>query len=154
MSSAKPDTPSPSDAKAERAALDRVSHGYAPDGKAAPPPPVPLEKIVGDVVDNVTATAKAEFALIEARGELALHGASRAAIWGGVAATAAGVALLALAFGAILALSPLVGPLLATLIVVSVLLAIAGGAAWRAHIGYGDIRTALRRDLTNEGIDD
>jgi hypothetical protein len=154
MSSAKPDTPSPSDALAEQAALDRVSHGYAPDGKAATPPPVPLEKIVGDVIDNVTATAKAEFALIEARGELALHGASRAAIWGGVAATAAGVALLALAFGAILALSPHVGPLLATLIVVSVLLAIAGGAAWRAHIGYGDIRTALRRDLTNEGIDD
>lgn len=118
------------------------------------PPPVPLEQIVGDVVDNLSATAKAEFALIEARSELALHGASRAAIWGGVAATAAGVALLALAFGAILALSPRVGPLLATLIVVTVLLIIAGAAAWRAHIGYGDIRTALRRDLTGEGFDD
>ena len=41
-----------------------------------------LEEIVGDVVDNLSATARAEFALIEARGELALHGASRAAIWG------------------------------------------------------------------------
>lgn len=138
---------------AERS-FDGISHGYAPDGRPVEPPPVPLEKIVGDVVDNLSATARAEFALIEARGELALHGASRAAIWGGVAATAAGVALLALAFGAILALSPLVGPLLATLIVVSVLLIIAGGAAWRAQIGYGDIRTALRRDLTNEGLDD
>jgi hypothetical protein len=134
--------------------FDRVSHGYAPDGRPLAPPPVPLEQIIGDVVDNVSATAKAELALIEARGELALHGASRAAIWGGVAATAAGVALLALAFGAILALSPHIGPLLATLIVVGVLLAIAASAAWRAHLSYGDIRTALRRDLVNEGIDD
>lgn len=134
--------------------FDGISHGYAPDGRAVEPPPVPLDKIVGDVVDNLSATARAELALLEARGELALHGASRAAIWGGVAATAAGVALLALAFGAILALSPHLGPLLATLIVVAVLLAIAGGAAWRAHIGYGDIRTALRRDLTGEGFDD
>ncbi|RYD42381.1 MAG: phage holin family protein [Sphingomonadales bacterium] len=134
--------------------FDGVSHGYAPDGHPVAPPPVPLEKIVGDVVDNLSATARAELALIEARGELALHGASRAAIWGGIAATAAGVALLALAFGAILALSPLVGPLLATLIVVGVLLVIAAFAGWRAQLSYGDIRTALRRDLTNEGMDD
>ena len=71
----------------------------------------------------------------------------------GTGATAAGVALLALAFGAILALSPHLGPLLATLIVVGFLLAIAALAGWRAHLSYGDIRTALRRDLTNEGID-
>lgn len=115
---------------------------------------MPLDKIVGDVVDNLSATARAEFALIEARGELALHGASRAAIWGGVAATAAGVALLALAFGAILALSPELGPLLATLVVVSALLVIAAIAGWRARRHYGDIRTAFRSDLTNEGIDD
>ncbi len=115
---------------------------------------MPLEQIVGDVVDNLSATARAELALIEARGELALHGASRAAIWGGVAASAAGVAMLALAFGAILALSPQIGPLLATLLVVSGLLAIAALAGWRAHRHYGDIRTAFRSDLTNEGIDD
>lgn len=150
MAASDPNPPPPSAAPS----FDGISHGYAPDGPPVAPPPVPLEQIVGDVVDNLSATARAEFALIEARGELALHGASRAAIWGGVAATAAGVALLALAFGAILALSPQVGPLLATLIVVTVLLAIAGGAAWRAHISYGDIRTALRRDLTNEGFDD
>ncbi len=150
MPSTDPHTPPASDARS----FDGISHGYAPDGPPVAPPPVPLEQIVGDVVDNLSATAKAEFALIEARSELALHGASRAAIWGGVAATAAGVALLALAFGAILALSPRVGPLLATLIVVTVLLIIAGAAAWRAHIGYGDIRTALRRDLTGEGFDD
>ena len=148
-----PSDPDISPASDERS-FDGISHGYAPDGRPFTPPPVPLEKLVDDVVDNLSATARAELALIEARGELALHGASRTAIWGGVAATAAGVALLALAFGAILALSPQVGPLMATLIVVCVLLAVAAFAGWRAQLGYGDIRTALRRDLTNEGIDD
>lgn len=134
--------------------FDGISHGYAPDGRPVAPPPVPLEKIVGDVVDNLSATARAELALIEARGELALHGISWTAAWGTIAACALGIAMLALAFGAILALAPQVGPLLATLIVVSALLAIAGFAGWRAQRSYGDIRTALRRDLTNEGVDD
>ena len=150
MPSADPNIPPTPDARS----FDGVSHGYAPDGRSAGPPPEPLSRIVGDVVDNFSATAKAELELLEARSELALHGASRAAIWGGVAATAAGVALLALAFGAILVLSPHIGPLLATIVVVAVLLAIAAFAAWRAQLGYGDIRTALRRDLTNEGPDD
>lgn len=134
--------------------FDRVSHGYAPDGRPLAPPPVPLEKIVGDVVDNLSATAKAEFTLLEARGELALHGATWTAAWGTIAACALGIAMLALAFGAILALAPHVGPFVATLIVVAALLVVAGFAGWRAQKSYGDIRTALRRDLTNEGIDD
>ncbi|PQM27142.1 hypothetical protein CVO77_19565 [Sphingopyxis lindanitolerans] len=134
--------------------FDGVSHGYAPDGRPVAPPPVPLEKIVDDVIDNLSATAKAELALLEARGELALHGATWTAAWGVIAACALGVAMLALAFGAILALAPHVGPLLATLIVVAVLLLLAAAAGWRAQRSYGDIRTALRRDLTNEGSDD
>ena len=134
--------------------FDGISHGYAPDGRPVAPPPVPLETIVGDVIDNLSATARAELALIEARGELALHGISWTAAWGTIAACALGIAMLALAFGAILALAPQIGPLLATLIVVSALLAIAGFAGWRAQRSYGDIRTALRRDLTNEGVDD
>lgn len=150
MPPVKPDSPAPSDA----GTLDRVSHGYAPGGPAVTPPPVPLEKIVGDVVDNVSAAAKAELALLEARGELALHGATWTAAWGTIAACALGVAMLALAFGAILALAPHVGPLLATLIVVAALLLIAAFAGWRARSSYGDIRTALRRDLAGEGIDD
>ncbi len=145
-----PKTPPTSDARS----FDGISHGYAPDGRPLAPPPVPLEKIVGDVVDNLSATAKAELALLEARTELALHGASWTAGWGAVAASALGIAMLALAFGAILALAPHVGPVVATLIVVAVLLAIAAFAGWRAQRSYGDIRTALRRDLTNEGIDD
>lgn len=150
MPATKPETPAPND----QGTLDRVSHGYAPDGRPVTPPPVPLDKIVGDVVDHVQATVKAEMALLEARGELALHGITWSATWGAVAATALGVALLALAFGAILALSPQVGPLLATLIVVAVLVAIAAFAGWRARSSYADIRTAFRRDLTGEQGDE
>ncbi|WP_077148316.1 phage holin family protein [Sphingopyxis sp. KK2] len=149
MPDAKPESPAP-----DEGALNRVSHGYAPDGRPIAPPPVPLEKIIDDVVDNFQATAKAELALLEARGELALHGATWAASWGAVAASALGVAMLALAFGAILALTPQVGPLLATLIVVGVLLLIAAFAGWRAKASYADIRTALRRNLVDEESDD
>ena len=147
-----PDSDTPPQGEAR--AYDRVSHGYAPDGRPVAPPPVPLKDIVDEVVENLSATAKAEIALIEARSELALHGVSWTAGWGAVAASAAGIAMLALAFGAILVLLPHVGPLLATLIVVGVLLAIAAFAGWRAQVAYGDIRTALRRDLTNEEPDD
>lgn len=138
----------------DESGLDRVSHGYAPDGQPKMVPPVPLEDIVGDVIDTLSESAKAEFALIEARGELALHGVTWAATWGTIAASALGVAMLALAFGAILALAPHVGPFLATLIVVAVLVVLAAFAGWRAQRSYADIRTAFRRDLTNEGIDD
>lgn len=154
MPDAKPESPAPSDARSDEGALNRVSHGYAPDGRPIAPPPVPLEKIIDDVVDNFQATARAELALLEARGELALHGATWAASWGAVAASALGVAMLALAFGAILALTPQVGPLLATLIVVGVLLLIAAFAGWRAKASYADIRTALRRNLIDEESDD
>ena len=148
-------TPPPTSASApDPHGFGGVSHGYAPDGRPITPPPVPLEKIVDDVIDNLSATAKTELALLEARGELALHGASWAAAWGAIAASALGIAMLALAFGAILVLAPHIGPLLATLIVVGVLLAIAAFAGWRAQRSYGDIRTALRRDLTSERGDD
>jgi hypothetical protein len=150
LASAEPNTPPPPDARS----FDGVSHGYAPDGRPLTPPPVPLEQIVGDVVDNLSATAKAELALLEARSELALHGATWTAAWGTVAASALGIAMLALAFGAILALAPHVGPFVATLIVVAALLVVAGFAGWRAQQSYGDIRTALRSDLTKERIDD
>lgn len=153
MPSAKADTPAPSDALADRAALDRVSHGYAPDGKASTPPPVPLEKIVGDVVDNVTAAAEAELTLLKARGALAYHGVGWTSAWGFIAAAALVVALLALAFGAILVLAQHVGPLLATLIVFAVLLMIAAFAGWRARLNYGDVKTAFRDDLLARGED-
>jgi hypothetical protein len=117
------------------------------------PPPVPLETIVRDVVDNLSATAKAELALLEARGTLAGHGIKWASAWGFVAACALLVAMLAVAFGAILVLAPHVGPLLATLIVFASLLALAAFAGWRAKVSAGDVRTAFRSDLMPEEED-
>lgn len=149
MQPSKPESPAPSD----QAALDRVSHGYAPDGRPVTPPPVPLEKIVGDVVDNLQAAAEAEVALLKARGALAYHGVGWTSAWGFVAACALLVAMLALAFGALLVLAQYVGPSLATLIVFAVLLAIAAFAGWRARLSYADIKAAFRDDLLAKGDD-
>ncbi|KQZ61418.1 hypothetical protein ASD67_19540 [Sphingopyxis sp. Root1497] len=149
MSPPKPDTPAPS----EEGAFNRVSHGYAPDGRPVAPPPVPLEKIVGDVVDNLQAAAEAEVALLKARGALAYHGVGWTSAWGFVAGSALVVAMLALAFGAILVLAVQVGPLLATLIVVSALLLVAAFAGWRAKLSYGDVKAAFRDDFLARGDD-
>lgn len=131
--------------------LDGVSHGYAPQGAASEEAPVPLRDLVRNLVDEANATMKAEVALLKARGELAAQGAKSASIWGAIALVTASVAALAFAFGAILALATLVGPLAATAIVVIVFLLIAGFAAWRAKIGVSDISTALRNNLLGEG---
>ncbi|OHD04417.1 phage holin family protein [Sphingopyxis sp. OPL5] len=149
MSPPKPDTPAPS----EEGPFNRVSHGYAPDGRPVAPPPVPLEKIVGDVVDNLQAAAEAEVALLKARGALAYHGVGWTSAWGFVAGSALVVAMLALAFGAILVLAVQVGPLLATLIVVSALLLVAAFAGWRAKLSYGDVKAAFRDDFLARGDD-
>lgn len=147
MSSSETDTPPAPDQRS----FDGVSHGYAPDGRPVTPPPVPLEKIVGDVVDNLQATAEAELTLLKARGALAYHGVGWTSAWGFVAACALLVAMLALAFGAILVLAQHLGPLLATLIVFATLLALAAFAGWRARLSYGDVKAAFRDDLLAKG---
>lgn len=148
MSPSEPDTP-PTPGRS----FDGVSHGYAPDGRPIAPPPVPLEKIVGDVVDDLQATAAAELTLLKARGALAYHGVGWTSAWGFVAACALLVAMLALAFGAILVLAQHIGPLLATLIVFAVLLAVATIAGWRARLSYDDVKAAFRDDLLARGDD-
>lgn len=144
-----PETPPAPDQRS----FDGISHGYAPDGRPVSPPPVPLEKIVGDVVDNLQATAEAELALLKARGALAYHGVGWTSAWGFVAACALLVAMLALAFGAILVLAQHIGPLLATLAVVAALLLVAAVSGWRARLSYGDVKAAFRDDLLAKGDD-
>jgi hypothetical protein len=148
LSPSEPDTP-PTAGRS----FDGVSHGYAPDGRPVAPPPVPLEKIVGDVVDDLQAAAAAELTLLKARGALAYHGVGWTSAWGFVAACALLVAMLALAFGAILVLAQHIGPLLATLIVFAVLLAVAAIAGWRARLSYDDVKAAFRDDLLARGDD-
>lgn len=150
MSTNEPDTSN----QTQQRGFDGVSHGYAPGGRPAATPSVPLDKVVRDVVDNLSETAKAELALLEARGALAGHGIKWASAWGFVAACALLVAMLAVAFGAILVLAPHVGPLFATLIVVAALVALAAFAGWRAKQSAEDVRIAFRSDLSNEGESD
>ena len=127
-----------------------MSHGYAPEGRAEAPPSEPLDAIVRDLAANISATAKSEMALLEARGSLAWHAVKWASAWGFFAACALAVAMLAIAFGAIMVLAPLVGPLAATLIVVAALMVLALFTGWRASRHWRDLRTALRRDLVHE----
>ncbi|HMO76964.1 MAG TPA: phage holin family protein [Sphingopyxis sp.] len=146
-------SPDPDATASDDRGLGRVSHGYAPGGPADAPPPVPLSDIVRDVVDDLQATAKAELALLEARGAVAGHGIKWASVWGFIAACALLVAMLAVAFGAILALMPHVGALLATLIVFAALILLAAFAGWRAKRSADDIRAAFRSDLMPEEED-
>lgn len=130
---------------------DGLSHGYAPHGATPDEAPAPLVDIVNNLVDNAKATAQAEVDLLKARGEIAAQGAKTVSIWAVVALMTAFVALIAFAFGVILALATLVGPLAATGIVVAVLLVICLLAASRAKVGVSDIKVAFRKDLFGEG---
>jgi hypothetical protein len=135
--------------------FDTISHGYAPDGAAQggepQEAPMPLKHILRDVMDQASATAKAEITLLKARGDLAKKGVTTISIWGVAALILLAVALLAFAVGMILALATLIGPLLATLVVTAVLLLLAGLAGLRAKSGVSDMQIALRRDVSGEG---
>lgn len=135
--------------------FESISHGYAPDGAshshAPQEAPIPFSDLVRDVLDNASNTAKAEVALLKARGELAKQGTKTMSLWGIVAAIAAFVALLTFAIGMVLSLSTIMGPLAATLLVSFALLLLAGLAAMRAKAGAANIQVALRRDVFGEG---
>lgn len=126
------------------ASLGDVRHGFAPaaarePGTSAPP----LGDIAAGLVADIKATAESELALIQARAALAGDGVRRAAMWGAIAGGAVLIALLTIVFGAIVALVPYTGAVLATLIVGVLLLALAAFAALRARAGATDIRTAF-----------
>lgn len=128
-----------------------VSHGYAPHGAPKEDAPVPLADLVRGLIDDSKQAAQAEINLLKARGEVASQGAKKTSIWGIIALMTGFTALLAFAFGVILVLATLVGPLAATAIVVVVLLIIAAFAASKAKSGASDISVAFRKDLFGEG---
>lgn len=130
--------------KDDPGAIGRVSHGYAPDSAPHRPDPVPLSTIVRDTADHIEATVRSEIDLLQARGAMAGSGVKWASIWGLVAASCLTVALLALAFGFILFLTQLIGPLLATLVVVLVLLAGGALAMVRARVHLRHVAAAMK----------
>jgi uncharacterized membrane protein YqjE len=146
--------PPASDTSDTDSGLGDVRHGYAPDTGHEHPAQPPLGEIGATLIADIRATVATEMALLQARAALASHGARRAAIWGGIAAAAAIVALLTLCIGMILILLPLVGPLAATLIVVALLLIVAAFGAWRARGGAADIRMAFSQQGSDPHLDD
>ncbi len=105
-------------------------------------------------MQNVTAAARAELRLLEARADMARHGAQQTGMWGFIAASALLVALLALAFGSILILATYVGPLVATLIVFAALLLLAVFAGLRARRSAANIAAAFRSDIFGDSSEE
>lgn len=126
-------------------ARDAVRHGFAPEpaaagsGSGAPP----LTEVAAQLVEDLRAAAASEIALIEARAAMAGDGVRRAAMWGAVAGGTLLIAVLAGVFGVIMALTPLVGAIAATLIVATALLALAAAAALLARRGARDVKLAF-----------
>lgn len=146
--------PSPPETATPDSGLGDVRHGYAPDARHEGPVQPDLGEIAASLLADLRATAASEALLLQARATLAGDGLRRAAIWGGVAGAAAVVALLAFCVGMILVLVPHVGPLLATVIIVVLLLAIVAIGGWRARGGVTDIRIAFGVDRHDIHPDD
>lgn len=84
---------------------------------------------VKDLVGDTRTAVEAEIAWQSARAGFVGGQVGSVAIWAGLALVCAFIAILSLAFGAILALTPLIGAVFATLAVVAVLLIVALSAA-------------------------
>ena len=106
---------------------------YSPDNTALPAPEYDsdveegesLVDQVKDLVGDTRTAIEAELAWQGARAGFIGGQAGSVAIWAGLALVCSFIALLSLAFGAILALTPLIGAVFATLAVVGALLAVA-----------------------------
>jgi hypothetical protein len=105
-----------------------------------PPDERPFGEMVGELVENGKAYARAEVDLAKAMALAKVNAVKVPAIMFGAAFVMILTAVNVLGVGALLALAPLIGPALAGLIVFLALAGIAGGLAW-----YGVTR--LREDL-------
>jgi len=93
-----------------------------------------------NLAEDAQTAAEAEIHFQSTRAGYVGGEAKGIALWLGLALVAAILALFALATGALLGLSPLVGPWLATAIVVGALLILAGLAAWLGTRGIARVR--------------
>lgn len=94
---------------------------------------VPIGQLFSQLVDDGKRYARAEVELYKAKAQDKAEPIKWAAIYGGAAAVLALAAVGALLVGLILSLMTLMGPLLATLIVVIVTFAIAGVLGYMAY---------------------
>ena len=119
----------------------------APDPLVAEADDEDGDSLVGELkelAEDVQTAVEAEVHFQSVRAGYVLGEIKGIALWGGLALVAALIALFALATGALLGLTPLIGPWGATGVVVAALLLLAGLAAWIASRGVGRInRNAL-----------
>lgn len=85
-----------------------------------------LSAVVGRVVEDAKAVARAEVDVVKAQATARVRGYKRSAIFFGVAAVIGFAAAIALVVGLLLTIATLIGPGFATLVVVIVFVAIAG----------------------------
>jgi len=90
-----------------------------------------------EMAQDAQTAVEAEIHFQSVRAGYVLGEVKGVALWGGLALVAALIALFALAMGALLGLTPLIGPWAATAVVVVALLALAGLAGWVASRGVG-----------------
>ena len=102
-----------------------------------------LVERVKDLADDTRTAIEAELAWQGARAGYTARKASGIAVWGGLALACVTIALLAVAFGAILTLAPRIGPGLATAVVSGVLLIAALVAALLARRGVRHLLSDL-----------
>ena len=88
-----------------------------------------------ELAEDAQTAVEAEVHFQSVRAGYVLGEAKSIALWGGLALVGALLALFALAMGALLGLSPYLGPWGATVVVVVALLALAGVAGWVASRG-------------------
>ena len=102
-----------------------------------------LVEQVKDLAEDARTALEAELAWQTARAGYAARKVSAIAAWGGLALVCGFIAVLAVAFGAILTLAPVIGPGLATAAVTAVLLVGALVAAMLARSGIRKLRGDL-----------
>lgn len=91
-----------------------------------------IDELIGQLADDARGYASAELGYYRELANAAITQVRDAALLGSIALMFALAALVALAVGAVMVLAPLVGALMATLIVAGVSLLVAGLCGWLA----------------------
>jgi hypothetical protein len=111
-----------------------------PADPGPPPPDRPVGELVGELIDEGKAYARAEFDLAKAIATAKAKALALPAALFGIAFIVALAAVTALALGVVLALQSFIGPLAAGFVGMLIFCAIAGGLGWW---GYQRLRREL-----------
>lgn len=111
-----------------------------PADPGPPPPERPVGELVGELIDEGKAYARAEFVLAKALAAAKARALALPAALFGIAFIVALAAVTALSVGVVLALQSFIGPLAAGFVGMLIFAAVAGGLGWW---GYQRLRHEL-----------